>query len=127
MTSPDTVFKLRGEQSYSQARRAGDMLFIAGTVSWDDQFTVISAGGFERQVGVVYGDIERTLRHFGRSLDAVVRETIYTCDMDALIAAHAVRHAAYGEARVPASTWIAIERLANAQLLLEIKAVASLA
>lgn len=126
MAKENEVFRLRGETSYSQARRVGKLLFIAGTVSWDDDFHVIGEGDFRRQMEIIYADIGRTLSHFGLTAASLVKETIYTLDMNALIEVNAVRMAFFGDAAPPASTWIAINRLANAKLLLEVEAIATL-
>lgn len=126
MAGDDTVFRLRGETSYSQARRVGNLLFIAGTVSWDDDFAVIGEGDMRKQIETVYKDIRRTLAHFGLDARALVKETVYTLDMDALVDVNDVRMQAFAGELPPASTWIAIDRLANPKLLLEVEAVAVL-
>lgn len=124
MARQDGSFRLRGENSFTHARAGGDLIFISGTVSWDDEFQVIGVDDFTLQVKTIYNDLHRVLAHFELDLDAIVRETIYTTSMEQLITTNEVRMAAYGNGLPPASTWIEMDRLANSALLLEIEAIA---
>jgi 2-iminobutanoate/2-iminopropanoate deaminase len=121
----DTIFRLRGENSYSQAVRAGDLLFISGTVSWDDDFKVIAAGDAAAQVDVIYRDIARTLAHFGLDAGAVVRETSFITQIADAPAVRAARRHFYSKAACPAVTTIVARRLTNLNLVLEIECVAA--
>ncbi|OCC23418.1 hypothetical protein MB02_12445 [Croceicoccus estronivorus] len=125
MSKSDNSFQLRGETTYTHARAGGHLILISGTVSWDDDFKVIGADDFAKQVKTIYGDLARVLEHFELDLDAIVRETVYTTSMERLIEANGVRMSAFGEKVPPASTWIEMDRLANRSLLLEIEAVAA--
>lgn len=124
MARDDNHCCLRGEKSYTHARAGGNLIFIAGTVSWDDAFQVVGEGDWNKQIETIYGDLRRVLNHFELGLGAIVRETIYTTSMDRLVAANGTRLNAYANGVPPASTWIEVERLANPKLLLEIEAIA---
>lgn len=125
MASNKKVFQLRGEKSYSQAVEADGLIFIAGTVSWDDDFNVVGVGSYEEQVRRIYADIGRTLTALGLDAGALVKETIFTRDMDGFVAVSAARAEFYGAAPPPASTWLQISKLARDDLLVEINAVAA--
>ena len=109
---------------YSQAVLAGDYLFISGCVSWDLEGNPLHAGDFSSQLVTVYADIDATLKAHGMAASNVVKETVYTCDMDALVAANPQRLKYYERMTPPASTWIGITRLVHPDLLLEVEITA---
>jgi 2-iminobutanoate/2-iminopropanoate deaminase len=109
---------------YSQAVLAGDYLFISGCVSWDMNGNPLHAGDFASQIEAVYADIDATLKAHDMDAGHVVKETIYTTDMDALIAANPRRLKYYRDSAPPASTWVEIQRLVHPDLLLEIEVTA---
>ncbi|MFC0304723.1 RidA family protein [Rhizorhabdus histidinilytica] len=111
---------------YAQAVRHGDMLRIAGTASMGEGFMPLHAGDFEAQLRHVYGAIATTLDHFGLGFDAIVRETIYVTDMDALAAALPLRRSFYGDGPFPAATAVEVRRLLLPELLVEIEVDAAL-
>ncbi len=129
MARPDQVFNIRpAEQlfSYSQAVRAGDFLFISGTVSWDENAEPIAPGDMARQVEVVYAELEKTLAAHGAGFANVVKETVFTRDMDLLAANASARAACFKDCAPPASTWVEISKLVNPDLLLEVEMTAFL-
>jgi len=109
---------------YSQAVLAGDYLFISGCVSWDLDGNPLHAGDFASQVETVYADIDATLSAHGMDAGNIVKETIYTCDMEGLIAANPKRLEYYRHVTPPASTWVEITRLVHLDLLLEVEITA---
>ena len=109
---------------YSQAVLAGDYLFISGCVSWDMDGNPLHAGDFASQVATVYADIDATLKAHGMDARDVVRETVYTTDMEALIAANPKRIEYYRDVAPPASTWVEVRRLVHPDLLLEVEITA---
>jgi 2-iminobutanoate/2-iminopropanoate deaminase len=109
---------------YSQATRAGEYLFISGCVSWDMEGNPLHAGDFGSQVETVYTDIDATLKAHGMDAANVVKETIYTRDMEGLIAANIKRMEYYRNVAPPASTWVEVNRLVHLDLLLEVEITA---
>lgn len=109
---------------YSQAVLAGDYLFISGCVSWDMDGNVLHAGDFASQVEAVYADIDATLKAHGMDTSDVVKETVFTTDMEALVAANHKRMEHYKLATPPASTWVEIKRLVHPDLLVEVEITA---
>lgn len=100
---------------YTQAIRVGDVLYLSGTVG--------RGATLEEQMASAYRNIARTLEHYGATLADVVRETIYTTDMEALQRAIPARKVIYGN-RFPAATWVQVERLFSPPILLEIEITA---
>lgn len=109
---------------FSQAIMAGDYLFISGCVSWDMDGNPVHVGDFPAQVATVYADIDETLKAHGLDAGDIVKETIYTRDMEGLIAANPTRMDYYKYVSPPASTWIEIARLVHPDLLLEVEITA---
>jgi 2-iminobutanoate/2-iminopropanoate deaminase len=109
---------------YSQAVLAGDYLFISGCVSWDMEGTPLHVGDFAAQLEAVYADIDATLRDHGLSVRHVVKETVFTTDMQALVAANSRRLDYYKDVTPPSSTWVQVRQLVLSDLLLEVEVVA---
>ena len=63
---------------------AGNTLYISGSVSWGAAGTVIGAGDMQAQVGAVYTDLKETLAAHGATFKNVLKENVFTTDMDAL-------------------------------------------
>jgi 2-iminobutanoate/2-iminopropanoate deaminase len=116
--------KLEKSIGYSQAIQAGDYLFISGCVSWDMEGNPLHIGDFASQVETVYADIDATLKAHGLDARDIVKETVYTTDMEALVAANPKRMEYYRSVSPPASTWVEIKRLAHPDLLLEVEITA---
>lgn len=114
------------EQSvgYSQAILAGDYLFISGCVSWDMEGKPLHVGDFVSQLETVYADIDATLDAHGLNAGDIIKETVYTTDMQALVAANSKRLEYYKDVTPPASTWVEIKQLVNPDLLLEVEITA---
>lgn len=129
MARPNNVYLLRPELEtrfgFAQAVRAGDLLFIAGSVSWDREGTPIDVDDMAAQIRNCYADIETTLKHHGLGFEHLVKETVYTRDMSALIRHAGARLEVFAGCAAPASTWVEIGSLVAPELLLEIEAVAS--
>lgn len=99
---------------YSQSIRVGKRILVSGTVG-DEAHT-----GLADQLADAYEAIKTTLAHDGATMKQVVKETIYTTDMDALIAAQELRKTYYG-GHLPVATWVQVERLYSKGHLVEIE------
>ena len=113
---------------YAQACKAGNMLFISGCVSWDAEGNIIGAGDMKAQVTQVYTDLKETLEANGASFQNVIKETVFTTDMDALVANNDIRTRFYTDAASapPTATWIGCANLIAPELMLEIECIALL-
>ena len=101
---------------YTQALRVGNVIYISGTVATD-----IS----EKDVRRVYRVIEKSLEPFGATLQNVVKETVYTTDIEAMKSFNNIRKAIY-KGDYPAATWVQISRLFMPEAKLEIEVIAHL-
>lgn len=104
------------EWGYAQAIVVGNTIYVSGTVS--------GGANFAEEVANVYRRLERTLRVNGFTMQDVVKETVYTKDIEALAAANPARLRAYG-GHNPAATWVQITRLLadGANVEIEVTAV----
>jgi enamine deaminase RidA (YjgF/YER057c/UK114 family) len=101
---------------YAQAVRVGSVLYISGTVSID-----VSVESVRR----VYSALEKTLRQYGATFQNVVKENLYTTDIEAMKRHNAVRKEFY-HGDFPAATWVQVSRLYLEEAKLEIELIAHL-
>jgi enamine deaminase RidA (YjgF/YER057c/UK114 family) len=125
---------------YAQAIRSGNMIFVSGQLSHDedgnfiapaplDEFgRIADVSNTEAQMRASYVNAAKILARFGATLDDVVEETIYAIDVDAAFAAAGkVRKIAYGAERPKvASTLAGTTRLVVPHQLVEISITALL-
>ena len=126
-TQDREVFHLRALErpfGYSQAVRIGDTIHVSGSVSMDQNGRTIGKGDMAAQLKNAYGDITKTLAHFGATMADVVRETIYTTDMDKLLSNTAVRAEVYKGLEYPSGSWVQVSRLVDPDYLVEIEVTA---
>lgn len=100
---------------YAQAIKVGDTVYVSGTVG--------RGATLEEQLSAAYTRIGITLDSFGADFADIIKETIYTTDFDALIAAAPARQTFYGD-HVPAATWVGIDRLYMPEARIEIEVTA---
>ena len=110
----------RGEQDttagYAQAVRVDNVLYISGKVARD-----ITPEDITR----VYQNLERTLQFYGATFQNVVKENLYTTDIEAMKKFNYARKAFY-KSDFPAATWVQISRLFMADAKLEVELIAHL-
>lgn len=111
---------------YSQALRAGPLLFVSGQLSHDRQGRLVGEGDFELQVRTSFANLDRVLAHFGAKKEGVVETTIYVRDLPKHFDILARLNQEYFGAHRPTSTTLGVVDLAFRQQLVEIAAVAVL-
>jgi 2-iminobutanoate/2-iminopropanoate deaminase len=111
---------------YSQAVLIDKTLYVSGSVAVDDQGRLVAAGDMAGQMRAAYTNIRRTLAANNSNFDQVVKETIYTTDMDALLKAAALRFEYYDKERLPTTTWVQVQRLVDPGFLVQIEVIAEL-
>lgn len=99
---------------YRQAVRVGNTLYVSGTVG---------GGAMPDAIREAYAGIEKTLRVYGLTFAAVVKENIHTTDIDALKANLAVRKSFY-RGEYPAATWVQVQRLYEPGHVIEVEVIA---
>jgi 2-iminobutanoate/2-iminopropanoate deaminase len=95
---------------YSQAVRAGQLLFLSGQVPLDPATGQIVAGDIETQTRRVFDNLAAVLKAGGRSFADVVRTTVYLADMNDFTAVNDV-YGTYFSAPYPARATVQVARL----------------
>jgi len=111
---------------YSQAVLIDKTLYISGSVAADENGRLVAPGDMGGQMRAAYANIRRTLAAHGAGFGEVVKETIYTTNMDALLKASDIRLEYYDKERLPTTSWVEVQRLVDPGFLVEIEAVAEL-
>jgi reactive intermediate/imine deaminase len=108
---------------FSRAVRAGDTVYVSGTVAWGPDGKLVGRGDVYIQAKQAIANIEAALRQAGASLGDVVRTRIYLTDVSRWEEAARAHREAFAEAR-PASSLLEVSRLADLDMLVEIEAIA---
>ena len=109
---------------YSQAIRAGNLLFLSGQIPLDPVTGNLVEGGVEAQTRQVFQNIGEILRAGGTSFDGVVSATVYLADMNDFAKVNAI-YATYFSSPAPARATVQVARLPK-DCLVEIQVIASL-
>ena len=106
--------KIEDEIGYSEAVRVGDTLYVSGTVG---------AGEMPAAIRQAYNGLKRTLTAAGLTFQDVVKENVYTTNLDDFIKNKDVRKEFYGP-EYPAATWVQVQRLYSPNFVVEIEVTA---
>lgn len=117
--NPSGVHQPRG---YSHSAKAGNTVYVAGQVGWDEQGKVVP-GGFDAQAEQAFKNLKAVLEGAGASLKDIVKTTIYLKDIGDISKFREIRGKYFSEP-LPASTLVQITSLALPELLIEIEAIA---
>lgn len=109
---------------YTDAVRAGGLLFCSGIVPVDERGKVVGEDAPE-QARQVFRNMGLVLKEAGCGFEDVVKVTLFLLDVGDRAAINPVRQEFFGESR-PASTLVEVSALAVPGALLEIEAVAAL-
>ena len=110
---------------YTDAVRAGNLLFISGLVPVDGEGKLVGEGDVAEQTRQVFRNMQLVLEAAGCGFDDIVKVVLYLLNVDDRPAINPVRKEFFGEAR-PASTLVEVSALAVPGALLEIEAVAAI-
>lgn len=109
---------------YSQAVRAGDMIFCSGVIGLDPDTGKLVEDSFEAQVRRVLDNMEMLLADCGTSMDAVVKTTVFLVDMSQFSAFNTI-YAEYFDETPPARSTVQVAALPlGAQIEVEAIAIA---
>jgi 2-iminobutanoate/2-iminopropanoate deaminase len=110
---------------YSQAIRAGHLLFVSGQVPLDPATGALVPGGIDAQTRQVLRNLEAILEAAGAGFDAVVRTTVYLTDLSDFAAMNAI-YATFVREPFPARATVQVARLPK-DARIEIDVIADLA
>jgi 2-iminobutanoate/2-iminopropanoate deaminase len=107
---------------YSQAIKAGNLLFISGQVPFNPETMEIVEGGVEEQTTRVLENLKAILAEAGASFDNVVKTTVFIKDMNEFGAINEIYAKYFGENK-PARACVEVARLPR-DVKVEIEAIA---
>lgn len=101
---------------YTQVVKIDNVLYISGAVALEIT---------PEAIRVVYRSLEKSLNSFGATFENVVKENLYTTNIEQMKKYNSVRKTFYKN-DFPAATWIQVSRLYMREAKLEIELVAHL-
>jgi len=109
---------------YSQAIKAGTLLFLSGQIPLDPASGQLVSGGIEPQTRQVFANIGAILNAAGLSFDNVLSATVYVADMNDFAKVNEI-YATYFSSPAPARATVQVARLPKDSLV-EIQVIAQL-
>jgi 2-iminobutanoate/2-iminopropanoate deaminase len=109
---------------YSQAIRAGDLVFVSGQLALEPGHTELKGGTIGEQTEQVLQNLSAILEEAGSSLDRLVKTTVFLQSLDDFAGMNDV-YARYVGERPPARSTVEVAKLPSGALV-EIDAIAHL-
>ena len=109
--------------SFTHVVQAGSTAYIGGVIGMDRAGTITAKGGVERQLGVLYANLEAGLRSVGGTGSSVVKTTTYCTRPEYLSAAAQAGREFYGDTP-PTSSTVVAQGLVTPEMLVEVEAIA---
>ena len=107
VSSPDAPLAIG---PYSQAIKAGNLLFLSGQIPLDPKTGALVDGGIEPQTHQVFHNIAAILRAAGASFDNVVSASVFLADMNEFAKVNEI-YGTYFSAPFPARATVQVARL----------------
>src|SRR2546422_10069059 len=99
------------------------LIFIAGQLARDRDGNVVGKGDMRAQIRQVGENIKAALQAAGATLNDLVKTTTYVTDIEEFFKHVDVRMEYFGAA-LPTSTTVEVRKLAHADFLVEVEAIA---
>lgn len=120
----DTVARPAGIMSQGVATPAGRLVFVSGQVARGLDGQLVGRGDIRAQTRKVLENVRAVLAEASASMDDVVKVTVFVTNLaEHFPAIHEVR-AEFFTGDYPASTLVEVSRLVDADMLIEIEAIA---
>lgn len=103
---------------YAAITQAHGQLFISGVAC--------EGPGMQEAVARCYTEISNLLQKFSLTTRDIIKENVYTTDIDALVKVIPERKKFFPEGNYPAATWVEVKRLYDPSQILEVEVIASL-
>jgi reactive intermediate/imine deaminase len=110
---------------YTDAVRAGDLLFVSGFVPVDGDGQLVGGDDVVAQARQVFANLAAVLAAAGATFADVVKVTVYLTDIEDRARINPVRQEVFRDTR-PASTLVEVSALATPGARVEVDAVALL-
>ena len=125
---PDGIFTRlnNGKPMYSQVlvvQGTPRFIYISGQIARDTAGKIVGKGDMRSQIEKVAENLDICLKAAGASLADIIKTTAYVTDIDEY-SKHSDLRVKYFGAALPASSTVEVRRLAGADYLVEIEAVA---
>jgi len=123
--NPPTMSKPPGYTQVVEIAAPGRLVYVAGQLGLDVDGNLVGAAGDARaQIQQAFENLKAALAAVGADFTHVVKVNNYLTDMAHLPVFRELRDSYFNKAAPPASTTVAISRLAREGALFEIEAVA---
>ena len=99
---------------YCQAVVSGNRLYVSGSVG---------NGPMPDAIRMAYAELEQTFKAHGLTFRDVIKENVYTTDLDGFIENQELRKQFYA-GEFPAATWVQVQRLYRPAYVVEIELTA---
>jgi 2-iminobutanoate/2-iminopropanoate deaminase len=107
---------------YSQAIKAGGLVFTSGQIPLDPSTMQVVEGDIQKQTELVLNNLKAVLEAAGTSIDRVVKTTVFLADMNDFAAMNEV-YALFFSSNKPARSTVQAARLPR-DVSIEIEAIA---
>lgn len=108
---------------YARAVLVGDTVYVSGTTATDPAGKIVGPGDMYAQTVQTIRNIESALNRLGLTLEHVVRTRIFITDINRWEEAGKAHAEFFGQVH-PATSMIAVSRLVDPEMLVEIEVVA---
>lgn len=121
LINPPGTEKIYNGMKFSQAVRAGNLIWVSGQVGMNENLQV--GEGIEAQARIAFQNLERVLSHAGAALDDIVELTTFHTSMSDMAIFSKVK-SEFITRDYPAWTAVGVKELVLPALLVEIRATA---